>query len=302
VVGLPVPAEASAVGTAFGIAALVVLASWALMFVVLFGMLIALTLLRGRRQRQGAGGEPGPSAAAPADPLLAARLAELRSADPRFDEQLLLDAAQVACLLLFAAQSTGDEQALRQLTAPAFWSTFVGRYTAITARDARLARDPGSGRAPESRRHARFPVDYQAAAPELVRLELGGLQRAQVRVSFSQLRVVLAPGARGQAAAATATSLGSMASALGESMSGQASSSGTGRSDLSWVSWAGRYDLDFTRPAGASTDPAAALASRTCSACGAAYRSDLATHCAHCRAKRPLAWGEWRLAGIATAG
>lgn len=297
-VGLPVPAEASAVGTAFGIAALVVMASWALMFVVLFGMLIAITLLRGRRQRQGQGGEPVPSAAAPADPRLPARLAELRSVDPRFDEQLLLDAAQVASLLLFAAQSTGDEQALRQLTAPAFWSTFYGRHTAITARDARLARDPRTGRSPESRSHARFPVDYQASAPELVRLELGGRQRAQVRVSFSQLRVVLAPGARGQVAAATATSLGSLASALGSSMSGRASGSGTGRSDLSWLSWAGRYDLDFTRPADARTDPRAALASRTCAACGAAYRSDLATRCAHCRTERPLAWGEWRLAGI----
>ena len=297
-VGPPGPAEASAVGTAFGIAVLVVMASWALMFVVLFGMLIAITLLRGRRQRQGQGGEPVLSAAAPADPLLPARLAELRSVDPRFDEQLLLDAAQVASLLLFAAQSTGDEQALRRLTAPAFWSTFYGRHTAITARDARLARDPRTGRSAESRSHARFPVDYQAGAPELVRLELGGWQRAQVRVSFSQLRIVLAPGARGQAAAATATSLGSMASALSSSISGQASGSGTGRSDLSWLSWAGRYDLDFTRPADARTDPRAALASRNCAACGAAYRSDLATHCAHCRAERPLAWGEWRLAGI----
>ena len=297
-VGPPAPAEASAVGTAFGIAALVVMASWALMFVILFGLLIAITLLRGRRQRQGQGGEPVPSAAAPADPLLPARLAELRSVDPRFDEQLLLDAAQVASLLLFAAQSTGDEQALRQLTAPVFWSTFYGRHTAITARDARLARDPRTGRSPESRRHARFPVDYQASAPELVRLELGPRQRAQVRVSFSQLRVVLAPGARGQAAAATATSLGSMASALGESMGSRASSSGNGRSDLSWLSWAGRYDLDFTRPADTRTDPRAALASRTCTACGAAYRSDLAAQCAHCRAERPLAWGEWRLAGI----
>lgn len=53
--------------------------------------------------------------------------------------------------------------------------------------------------------------------------------------------------------------------------------------------------------AGARTDPAAALASRACRACGAAYRSDLATQCAHCRAERPLAWGEWRLASITAA-
>ncbi len=89
-----------------------------------------------------------------------------------------------------------------------------------------------------------------------------------------------------------------MASALGASMSSHASGSGGRVSELSWVSWAGRYDLDFTRPAGARTDPAAALASRTCAACGAAYRSDLAAHCAHCRAERPLAWGEWRLTDI----
>lgn len=206
--------------------------------------------------------------------------------------------AQAACLLMFAAQSTGDEEALRRLAAPSFWSTFLGRYIALNARDARLARDPRTGRGTSSRRHARFPVDYQASAPELVGVELGAWQRARVRVSFSQLRVVLAPGARGQTAAATATSLASMVGAIGASVSSQASSSGSGGSELSWMSWAGRYDLDFTRPAGARTDPAAALASRTCAACGAAYRSDLATHCAHCRAERPLAWGEWRLAGI----
>ena len=297
-VGPSVPAEASAVGSVLGIAGLVVFFSWVLMFVVLFGMLIAVTALRGRRQRQGQDGEPPAPAADPADPLLPARLAELRAADPRFDEQLLLDVAQAACLLMFAAQSTGDEEALRRLAAPSFWSTFFGRYIALNARDARLARDPRTGRGTSSRRHARFPVDFQATAPELVGVELGAWQRARVRVSFSQLRAVLAPGARGQTAAATATSLGSMASALGASVSSQAGSSGSRGSELSWMSWAGRYDLDFTRPAGARTDPAAALASRTCAACGAAYRSDLATHCAHCRAERPLAWGEWRLAGI----
>jgi hypothetical protein len=261
-------------------------------------MLIAVTVLRGRRQRQGQDGGAPTATAAPADPLLPARLAELRSADPRFDEQLLLDVAQAACLLMFAAQSTGDEQALRRLTAPSFWSTFLGRYIALTARDARLARDMSTGRGVQSRRHARFPVDYQATAPELVQVELGAWQRAQVRVSFSQLRAILAPGARGQTAAATATSLGSMASALGAGMNSQINSSGTRTSELSWMSWAGRYHLDFTRPAGARTDPAAALASRTCAACGAAYRSDLATQCAHCRAERPLAWGEWRLTSI----
>jgi hypothetical protein len=93
-----------------------------------------------------------------------------------------------------------------------------------------------------------------------------------------------------------------MASGIGASVSSQVSGSGARGSELSWVSWAGRYDLDFTRPAGARTDPAAALASRTCAACGAAYRSDLAAQCAHCRAERPLAWGEWRLAAITAVG
>ena len=262
----------------FGIAALAVFASWALMFLLLIGMLVTVTVLRGRRQRQGQGGEPAKATAAAADPQLPARLSELRSADPRFDEQLLLDVAQVACLLMFAAQSTGDEQALRRLTAPSFWSTFFGRHTAVIARDARLARDPSSGLAPRSRRHARFPVDYQATAPELVRLEPGAWQRAQVRVSFSQLRAVLAPGARGQTTAATATSLGSMASALGASVSSQASSSGSGGSELSWLSWAGRYDLDFIRPSGSRTDTRAAPAS-------------------HHRGGRPVAAGHLLVAG-----
>jgi hypothetical protein len=297
VVALSAAPEASTVGTALSIAGAVIFASWVLLFALLFGVLIVVTLLRGRRQRQEQSGEPARVTAA-VDPLLPARLAQLRSADPRFDEQLLLEVAQAACLLMFAAQSTGDEQALRRLAASSFWSTFLGRYIAMNARDARQERDPGTGRGARSRRHARFPVDFQAAAPELIAVELGTGQRAQVRVSFSQLRAVIAPGAHGQVAAASATSLGSMASALGAGMSCQLSSSGTGGSDLSWVSWAGRYDLDFTRPAGARTDPAAALASRTCGACGGTYRSELATQCAYCGADRPLPWGEWRLASI----
>ena len=64
---------------------------------------------------------------------------------------------------------------------------------------------------------------------------------------------------------------------------------------VSWLSWAGRYDLEFTRPANSRTDPEAALASRTCPACGAAYRSEFATACAHCGAPRPVAWGSWQL-------
>ncbi len=67
---------------------------------------------------------------------------------------------------------------------------------------------------------------------------------------------------------------------------------------LSWLSWAGKYDLDFVRPPGARTDPRAAIANRTCFACGATYRSELAVTCAHCHAERPAAWDTWRLAKV----
>jgi len=201
----------------------------------------------------------------------------------------------MACLLMFAAQSTGDERAIRRMAAPSFWSTFFGRYIATLARGARQNRDPD---VPPSHQ-SRFPVDFQAGAPELVDLELGAWQRARVRVSFSQLRAIVAPGAEREAAAATATSLGSLARSLGGTMNQRMNNSGNRWSTgLSWVSWSGRYDLDFVRPGGARTDPAAALASRTCRACGAAYRSDLAIECAHCHAERPLAEGRWQLADM----
>jgi hypothetical protein len=131
-------------------------------------------------------------------------------------------------------------------------------------------------------------------------VELGPVQRARVRVSFSQLRAVLGPGAHGEVAAASAASLGAVASAIGASVSSrsQARNSATDRTELSWVAWAGRYDLEFARPAEARTDPAAALASRTCAACGATYRSELSGRCEHCGTERPLAWGEWRLASV----
>ena len=124
--GLP-PSAASATGSALGVVVLVVIAAWGLMFAVMFGLLIYLTVLRGRRQRRKRV-EPGP--AVPADPNLPAVLEQARQADPYFDEQLLLDASQLICLILFAAISTGDEDAIRHLAAPSFWSTFFGRYTA----------------------------------------------------------------------------------------------------------------------------------------------------------------------------
>ena len=51
---LPPSAESGA-GSALGIAVLVVIAAWGLMFAVMFGLLIYLTVLRGRRQRAQAG-------------------------------------------------------------------------------------------------------------------------------------------------------------------------------------------------------------------------------------------------------
>lgn len=287
---------ASTVRSAFGWAAFVIFLSWVLLFVLLIGTLVAITLMRGRRERQRQiQGAAETSISRPSTaPLLPARLAQLRSADSSFDEQLLLEVAQMACLLMFAAQATGDEQAIRRLTAPAFWSTFSGRYTATTARSVRQNRDP---HAPPTRQ-SRFPVDFQAAAPELIDLELGAWQQARIRVSFTQLRAIVSPGAEREAAAATVTSLGSLARSLGGNMNDRMRSSGTFTTGLGWVSWSGRYDLVFLRPGGARTDPAAALASRTCAVCGATYRSDLAVECAHCHTERPLAPGQWQLADM----
>jgi hypothetical protein len=279
----------SAAKSAFGVLVLVVFASWALMFAVLFGLLIYVTVLRGRRQRRKSV-DPAPTVSA--DPNLPAVLAQARDADPYFDEQLLLDASQLICLVIFAATATGDEEAIRHLAAPSFWSTLFGRYTRNSARDVRLQRVQEQAVRP--RRRARLPMDYQALAPELISLDLRQ-QRACVRVSFSQLGAVVAPGARGQTAMASATSLSSLAVSFGGAMSRQMSNSVAG---LSWLSWAGKYDLAFTRPPGAKTDPRAAIANRACASCGATYRSELATTCAHCHAGRPVAWGTWRLADI----
>lgn len=284
----------SAAGTVFGVIILVVIASWALLFAVLIGTLIAVTVLRGRFQRRR---RAAPPVAAAADPYLPARLAEVRRADPHFDEHLLLEAAQVACLVMFAAMADGDQQVIRYLTAPSFWSTFMGRYLVVKGRDARRERTTVKDPNLASSKMARLPIDYQALAPELITFETGRQQSASVRVSFRQLQVMVAPGAMGHAAMASANSLGSLAAGLGgvlaERMNEQAPAPNVG-----WVSWAGKYDLVFTRPAGTQTDPRAALATRTCARCGATYRSELSTACEHCQAPRPLAWGLWRLASI----
>ena len=283
--------EASAAKTAAGVVVLIVIASWALLFAVLFGLLIYVTVLRGRRQSRK---RVAPGPAVSADPNLPAILAQARQADRYFDEQLLLDASQLICLVMFAAISTGDEEAIRRLAAASFWSTVFGRYVRSAARSARLQRIQEQG-GRGSRRQARLPVDYQALAPELISLDLGQ-QRACIRVSFSQLRAVVAPGAQRQTAMASATSLSSLAVSFGGAMNERLNNSAAG---LSWLSWAGKYDLVFTRPPGTRTDPRAAIASRTCSSCGGTYRSELATTCAYCQAERPVAWDTWRLADIA---
>jgi hypothetical protein len=46
----------------------------------------------------------------------------------------------------------------------------------------------------------------------------------------------------------------------------------------------------------------AVLADRTCVTCGATYRSELATACAHCGTARAVPWGQWRLASADPAG
>jgi hypothetical protein len=294
VVGEPIAGPvlaAKAVEAAFGVIELIIFASWALLFAVAIGALAYVTVLRGRRVRRRA----RTPAVAHADPHLAARLAEIRRADPHFDEQLLRDAAQMACMVMFGAMATGDEQAIRWLAAPSFWSTYFARYLRTTARDARQRRAAASTTGRSSARQARLPVDYQASSPELRHLEPGPPQRARVRVSFSQLAVVIVAGAAAQTAMASATSLTSLAGSFGQVMHQRMDGAPT---SLDWLSWDGQYDLDFTRPAGSRTDPNAALASRTCTTCGRAYRSELATACEYCRAERPVPWGQWRLAEV----
>jgi len=51
----------------------------------------------------------------------------LRSADTNFDEQLLLDAALTATLLVFAAMTTGDVALTSRLVTDSFWQTPFGK-------------------------------------------------------------------------------------------------------------------------------------------------------------------------------
>jgi hypothetical protein len=274
-----------------GLIELVIFGGWGLLFAVMliFGAFMFAARRRVARQRASRrGARPARVRAVPTG------LTALREADPRFDEQLLLDAARTSTLLVFAATTTGDVAPLGRLVTDEFWRTPFGRITAMTARDrrreARQSAKDAAIRGHRARPRWNVPLDYQPSVPELVAIRLRGHQQVTVRVSFDQLVGVVRPGAADMAAAATATSFSGAIARAGRSAMTQ------GRSSVSWMSAGGRYDLTFVRPAGTQTDPEAALADRTCQTCGATYRSELTIGCAHCRAPRALPWGTWRLA------
>jgi len=301
---------ASTAHTALSIAVLVVILSWVALFAVLLLFYVAVVIARkGRRppaRSAAARSEPaaprGAVAPGPRAGRAPAGLEALRQADGHFDEQLLLDAAQTATLLMYVATSTGDEAPLARVATPSFWHTTEGRLVQTTARDRRAsneyaARSPNGSK---SRQRA-VPVDYQASAPELTAVRLGGAEEeVRVRVGFGQLVAIVRPGAAAFAAGAAARSVTSGFVSVGRAVAAEASDQK--RDSVSWTGADGHYDLAFVRPAGTQTDPAAALADRTCSACGATYRSELAVACEHCGAARPMPWGQWRLASATPAG
>jgi hypothetical protein len=293
----------------------VIFLAWIVMLVLVLAVAAIVVTNRGRIQRrralaarlaparggtaQRATGEraTGRLARASANP---ADLATLRNADPQFDEQLLLDAALTATLLVFAATSTGDSAAISRLVTDSFWETPFGRLTRTTVRDRRRegtqqALDRASGRK-LTKWH--IPLDYQPSVPELVSVETArGTQKVSVRVSFDQLQAVVQPAAADYAAGAAATNFASAMISISKSVGTTANT--PHHNEVSWLASGGRYDLLFVRPAGTRTDPSAALADRTCVTCGATYRSELAVACAHCGAERALPWGRWRLADAA---
>lgn len=280
----------------WGIVELIVIVGWIAMFAILLGLLAFNILTRGRAQRrraargQAATDEPSRIANPP-------DLAALHRADPNFDEQLLLDAALTASMLMFAAGSTGQDAPIRRLATDSFWETDIGKLTAVRARDRRREaaeqeRDRAVGR---KVRQWYLPLDYHPWLPQLAAVVVGPVeQRIVVRVNFEQLQALLRPGAADLAATATATSLPSAAASFGRAFAAQASD--VRIPGVSWIAGGGQYELAFVRPGGTRTDPTAALADRTCPTCGAVYRSELATACSHCGAERPPPWGEWRLA------
>jgi hypothetical protein len=289
---------ASAVRTAFAVAEVVLFLSWVLFFAVMILFYVAVVLARKRRGQSAARVAATPGAVVarrPGSGSPPAGLDALRHADPRFDEQLLLDAAQTATMLMFVATATGDEAPLSRVVTESFWQTVQGRIVRTTARDRRrsnqdAASSPGGSRMQQQN----VPVDYQAAAAELTAIRLGSQQEAGVRLAFGELFAIVRPGAAAIAAGASARSVSEGLISMGRAVAADAS--GSGENAVSWVGADGHYLLTFVRPAGTLTDPAAALADRTCAACGATYRSELATACQYCGAARPMPWGQWRLA------
>jgi hypothetical protein len=299
---------ADAVRSAFAFAEVVLFLSWVLFFAVL--ILFYVLVLAGRKRRVTSGpratgvataaAAPGARLARSAAGRKPAGLDALNRADPRFDEQLLLDAAQTATMLMFVATATGDEEPISRVVTESFWQTTHGRVLHTAARDRRTsneiaAESPGGSKA----RQQNVPVDYQASAAELTAVRLGNEQEVCVRVAFGELFAIVRPGAAALAAGATASSLTSGFISMAKAIAADAS--GSQQAAVAWVGADGHYDLTFVRPAGLHTDPAAALADRTCSTCGTTYRSELATACQHCGTERPMPWGQWRLASAVPA-
>jgi hypothetical protein len=278
--------------TIFGILELLVFIGWAGLFIVLLGWLAVVTMSRSRSKRRSElSPTPPPDQAA-----IRTGLASMRSVDPHFDLQLLLDAARTATLLIFAATSTGEIEPISRLVTDSFWTVPFGQLISDTARSRRrenvqAARDHIAGR---QIKRWNIPLDYQASVPEVAAISVGMEHAISIRISFSQLQGLVRPGAGKLAEASAAGNVQTAMTAVARSVATQMNDSG--RQEASWISSAGHYDLQFVRPASARTDPAAALADRTCSKCGAAYRSELATSCSYCATTRPMPWGEWRLA------
>src|ERR1700733_15894570 len=107
-----------------GIVVLVVIGTWILLLAVLLIYAAVVYSRRDRVQRQRRVLPRSP--ARPRSGRLPAGVTALRDSDPAFDEQLLLDAAQTATFLVFAAMTTGDVAPIGRLVTSSFWQTPFG--------------------------------------------------------------------------------------------------------------------------------------------------------------------------------
>ena len=292
-IGIAIAARHEGVGlTIFGIIELLIFIGWVTLLAVMIGMFVLLTVSRNRSRRRAELHPASPPDAA----AIRAGLASLRSVDPHFDLQLLLDAARTATMLIFAANTTGEIEPISRLVTETFWTMPYGRLTSETARSKRrenvqAAKDQAAGR---QIKRLNVPLDFQASVPEVAAISLNGAHAISIRISFSQLQGLVRPGAGTLAEAGAARNLQTAMTSFGKSVANQLNSPHA--QEASWLSSSGHLDLQFVRPAGTTTDPAAALADRTCTKCGAAYLSEMATSCSYCATARPMPWGEWRLA------